>query len=314
LRQLTYVVNYFEQAKYGWYAAFAMETSLLYNTEILVNLFAILGIVRYLRLNIGDETKMASSLISITFPPILCTILYYCFSIGVKRKHTIAILSLFILAFVADSIFIITKFVLYRYLQGYWKSPNASVFSAGKPVFMFTILLWIALYFTLGHNSWFRIEFAAVATTIAWVVLLSILMIATIPKIRGIQQTQAFYFDRQLNYVVLLLWVLPPIIIGELYAIIKGIHTWCVYVILVPVLVRLVLTTYTVLFVESFLLAATIPMGKQIKAMRRCRFIVLSLCCWRLLTFDVHDQVVLHPLPTLILVATAFDTLESLIM
>ena len=276
-----------------------METSLLYNTEIVVNLFAMLGIVRYLRLNVGGGGKMVlgvSSLIAIAFPPLICTILYYWISFGVKRKHTVSILALFILAFVADAIFITTKFVLHKYLQGSWNSHNSNGFSIVKPVSMLTIMVWMVLYFILGE-TWFRFEFVAAATTIALVVLLSIMLIAKIPKVRDSQQPPALYVDRQLNYVVLLLGMLPPIIIGELYAIFKGNNTWGVYAILFPILVRL----------------AIAPITKPIVVLQVCRFfIVFPLCCWRLLTLDIQNQILQHPLPTLILVVTTCDTIESL--
>lgn len=291
-----------------------METSLLYNTEILVNLFTILGIVRYLRLDNFGGSKMVSSIVSTTYPPILCTILYYCMSFGVKRKHTVPSLSILILAFVADAIFITTKFVLRTYLQGALKMRNASVFSVATPIFIFTILSWLVLYFVLGQKSWFRVEFVAVVTTIAMVVELSMLLVTVIPKGQPTQQAFALYYERQLNYVVLLLWMLPPTIIGEVYAIFKGIHAWGVHMILFTILVRLVLTIYSVLWVKSCSKPPSTPMSKKEIALQVCCFTMLPLCCWRLLTLDVYDQILLHPLPMVLLVATSCDAMESLIM
>jgi hypothetical protein len=292
-----------------------METSLLYNVEIVLNSYAIIGIIRYLRLNVGGGSKMVSSLISILFPPILCTILYYWTSLGVKRKHTIPLLSLLILTFVADTIFILTKVVLVTYVKGCWKSHNFSAFSIIRPASMFILALWISLYFVWGHHSWFRGELVIAVTTTVLVLLWSLWRIAIIANVRAIPQPQASYLDdRQLNYVVVLIWILPPMIIGELYAIIKGIKTWGVYTILLPILIRLALTTFSVLAAKPLLRASSISTTKQVHLLRICRFIVLSLCCWRLLTLDVHNQVMLHPLPTLTLVATTCDTIESLMM
>ena len=289
-----------------------METSLLYNTEILVNLFAVLGMVRDLRFEVGGGSKLVPSII---FLPIVCTLLYYWMSFGAKRKHTITILSMFILAFVADAIFITTKFVLYTYLQGSWKTPNAIGFSAVQLISILMTIIWIVLSFILRRKAWFTYEFITAITTFSSVVVWSILLIAKIPKGRAVQHPQALYFDRQLNYVVFLLWILPPTLIGELYAIIKGIHTWGAHVILLPVLFRLVLTvtTYSFPWVKTFCQTPTIPTVKKVIALQKCRFIVLPLCCWRLLTLDTHDQIMLHPLPTFLLVATALDTIESLI-
>lgn len=295
-----------------------METSLLYNTEILVNLFAFLGTVRYLRLDfdvVGN--KLVLPTMSITFHPILCTILYYVISIGVQRKHTIPILSMFILAFLADSIFITTKFVLHKYLQGTlscYEKPSTSFFVI-KTVSILTILFWIILYAILGRKSWFRMEFVIVVTATALVSFLSIFLITTIPKGESVQQPQALYHERQLNYVVMLLWMLPPIVIGEIYAIFKGIYTWGIYAILLPVVVRLALNNNSVYCVTSFFLhPLLIPTTKQKVAMQLCRFIILSFCCWNLLTLDIHDHKILHPLPMLLLVATLCAIPDSLMM
>lgn len=284
-----------------------METSLLYNTEIFVDLFAILGSVRSLRLDVGIGSTVFSPTALVMLPPMVCAILYSWIAIAVKMRHTISVLSIFMLAFLADAIFIATKVALRRYVQGSWrdKAQSTSDSLVVKSVAVVTILCWTVLYSALGRKSWFRFEFVGTVTAIVLVVLSSILLIAAIPKRRSDPQVQTLYYDRQLNYVVLLLWILPPALIGEVYAMIKGIRIWRVSAFLLPILVRLVSSINSVRRVKP-----KIPNTKHGLAVQLCRLLVLP-CCWRLLTSNVLHQTMMHPLSTLLVVATACDMIES---
>ena len=268
-----------------------------------------LGSVRSLHLGVGIGNTMFSPTVLVTLPPMICAILYYWIAIAVKRKYTIPVMSIFMLAFLADAIFIATKFAFGRYVQGTRRDKAQSISDSlvVKSVAVATILCWTALYIALGQKSWFRLEFVGTVTTIVSVVLSSILLIAAIPKRRSDPQAETFYYDRQLNYVVLLLWILPPTLIGEVYAMIKGIRIWRVSAFLLPILVRLVSSILSVRQVKPMLSNA-----KHGLAVQLCRLSVL-LCCWKLLTSNVHDQTMLHPLSTLLAVATACDMIESFV-
>ena len=254
---------------------------------------------------------MFSPTVLVMLPPTICAILYYWIAIAVKRKYTIPVMSIFMLAFLADAIFIATKFAFGRYVQGSWRDKAQSISDSlvvkSVAVAVAMILCWTALYIALGQKSWFRFEIAGTVTTIVLVVLSSILLIAAIPKRRSEPQARTFYYDRQLNYVVLLLWILPPTLIGEVYAMIKGIRIWRVSAFLLPILVRLVSSILSVRRVKPMLSNA-----KHGLAVQLCRLSVL-LCCWKLLTSNVHDQTMLHPLSTLLAVATACDMIESFV-
>jgi hypothetical protein len=292
--------------------AFVMETSMLHNAEILVNLYGIVGAVHYLQLDVITTNRLPQ-IMSVIFPSITCAILYHAVSLGSRWKYTMSFPTILILAFVADAIFLFTRFLFRRFIRGTCCRKQAT--SNGYILvtyFSFVILLTVVLGVVLGSKTWIRLDFFIGITVIGLIYLLSLLLIANSPKEEAGGQ-YATYYDSQLQFVTLVFWILPFIAIGDMYSMFKGINAWSVFANLFPIIVRLSLAIF---YVHPTKIQSTSNVAKTRKRdalLRTCRFGSISLCSWRLLTLDIDHQMLLHPLPTLILTATACDVIEILL-
>jgi hypothetical protein len=286
--------------EYGFGKGIVMATSQLYNIEVLVNFYACIGAWRYL--------SQCTNRISVVFPPI-GTALFYCWmSFGSRWNHSLSIFSIFVIAFIADGFFLSFRYALNRFLKGTWRSETIFTNRSVSVCFLFWILVWAATYVWLEAESLFWPQFVVGVTSIATVLIFALVLVAKLPEEAPSQYTE--WIDRQTNFVVWLILLLPFITVGDLYVVLKGLSSWVACKISVPIAFRLALAIH----VQSrtrFPVSSLHP-EKKLFIIRLLRVVAVGISSWRLFVVNINDEVVLHAVPTLLLVATVCDTVELL--
>jgi hypothetical protein len=282
-----------------------MKTSQLYNIEVLVKLYACLGAWHYLDFSFIND----GALLSIFMPPIATSIFYYLMTNGYIRNVVLLMESIVILAFVADGLFRFIRFLLYRMLKGTLRS-RVRFSNQNRSRWIF-LLLWLLIfyltaYLLYGEKTWLHPEFVVGIMLILLVLYQSVLLISMIPD--GVPLSFRKVGDREVNFVVWMILLLPFITVGDLYVVLKGFHSWINCKMLIPVVLRLALATH------FFSIATPSPSGVHMEnyrmMMRLLRVGVMAYSCWKLFALHIHDEILLHPLQALVMAATSCDIVE----
>jgi hypothetical protein len=291
---------------YGYWESMLMITSQLYNTEILVKFYACLGTWHYLGF-ISSNDRVA---LSIFLPPIVTSIFYFGMTFGGIKKDLLRMESIVILSYVADGIFRVVRFLLCRLKKGEFRSQIlVSHWNRGKKVIL---LIWPLLYLTayllFGGRTWLQPEFVLGVTLILTVLYLAFLSIYLLPKDAPLPSRLAC--DREVNFVAWMILLLPFVATGELYAVLKGFHSWFHCKMLIPIALRFALAIQV--FPKSIATPNLTKVDSEIsrRVMRLLRVVTMAFGCWNLFALHVHDEILLHPLPALIMTATICDIAE----
>lgn len=289
----------------------------MYNAEVLVNLYACVGAWRYLNVLHTAVPGYNSMMAFILLPPIgTAAIARMCMALGYYKSSFSALpfLSVLILAFAADGIFLSVRLLLNRFKRERGSRPNSLL----SKTMIFTCLLswtlcWYIAFSFAGATAWLRPQAFLSVTSIALVFVLGMSLVASIPSSLGPES--AVWCTRQVNFVAWLLLLLPFIVVGDLIVIPESLTTWTVPKVLIPIAIRHALSIYAISFapgiVRSSISGAT--------AFRLFRAIVVTFGCWNVLAFDLHDGAAsrdfsFHPLSTLLLIASFCDVVEIFLL
>jgi hypothetical protein len=286
-----------------------MKTSLLYNTEILVKLLACLGAWHYL----GFGGKNDEAFFSILLPPIGTSLLYNQMTFGGIKNDVVLLESTVILSFVADGIFRAVRFLVCRLLKGELLSQS-SISLLNRPTAI-ALLVWSLMYlitcFLFGLKSWIQPEVVVGVALILMVLYLAFLSISLLPNDVPLRYQPAW--DREVNFVVWMILLLPFIAVGDLYAVWKGLQSWVHCKVLILLSLRFALATH----VFSPPIATPNPHKVDMELyrtmMRKLRVVTMGFGCWNLFALHVHGEILLHPLPALVMTATICDIVEFII-
>ena len=286
-----------------------MKTSQLYNVGILVKIYACIGAWYYLGVGSSVDHSMLSSII----PSIGASIFYYWISYGVEGSNAYLIESktVAVLAFVADGLFRVVRFLLtvYRCQKGTCRSQVLLSSPTIKCIsLLLFLLICMTVYVRFGEKPWLQPEFVLGITLILSVLYLSILSISILPDDGSMCSREMF--EREVNYVAWVIVLIPFITIGDLYVVLKGFHSWVNCNILLPVAFRFAM------IVRSFSIAPPSSSnrltGKYRTTIKLIRAVSMTLGCWNIFLLHTHEEILLHPLPALILLATICDIIELL--
>jgi hypothetical protein len=302
-----------------------METALLYHAQILVDLFACIAAWRYL-----DCIPFPGWLTSFAWlPPIGAAILFHVSSIRFEHRHgtvyrtPLSLLPLVILALSADAVLLMVCWLLTRLVQGLqcrdvddqnatrWISKVTRVVPCG---ILLLVIIGVVVHRKSAGWPWLRPQ--AVLTVGSWILLLlaGYTLVAQLPPSARSEPPQQGWNRRQVLFVAWV-WILAPFLaIGDAVVIPEGLTTWTVPIVLVPVALRLYLSSRALPLCQHVAVSTAHPMVRVIaRALRLGQVVAVG---WTFVATVGRESTVIpidrfcHPLSKLLLLVSACDVLE----
>jgi len=282
------------QETYGHLTAFAMETGLLYNAEIMVNAYACLGAWRYLH---SDTFAVGSSTSWLLWlPALLFAVIQYLILMGLHSHAAPRFGSVLVLAYAADAVFLSFQWSLNCFLRGRWAEL---IFLEGAVIedkwFRGTlaVLFAIALYQLLGFPPKANLSLLSLGV----VYVLAFTVVAGLPRedCRCRSPELKDWRDRQISFVVWTMVLLPILSIGDVVASVKGLATTTAITVafVIPVGLRLWIVLPVYFKIVSHPNVRGIPSGCFWYWLHAA---TLSLACWGLLQGTGFEWWPFHPL------------------
>lgn len=283
-----------------------MKTSQLYNTEKLVKLFACFGALHYVVSTCDDNW----AILSIFLAPIGASIFYLWMTFDEIKTNVVQWESIVILAFVADGIFRSVRILLCQFKKRSLRSQLLSQWNLSRTtVLLFWPSMYLTAYVLFGSKTWLQPEFVMGVALMLTVYYLAFLSISLLPE--DLPFRHRVECGPEVNFVSWIIVLLPFIVVGDLYAALKGFHSLFPFIFLVVLAVRFALAVH----VSSIATKNPSKLGAPIyrTMIWLLRVVTMVYGCWNLFTLHVHEEILLHPLPGLVMAATICDVVEFII-
>jgi hypothetical protein len=267
-------------------------------------MYACVSACRYLNLCLFPDGYLFLVLL---LPPIGTAILSSWISRATRPRSALPFISILVLAFTADGIFLSLRLLLNQCLRGKWSLTNPVRKKWIFGCLLSLILCWSIACALFGSAAWLQPQAVLSITSLIVVWMLALALVAKLPP--SARPEAAFWYNRQVDFVVWMLLLLPFITVGDFVVIPEGLVSWTVPKVLIPVGIRLVLSLHVISWVSRPMRQSTL--GTIVRFLRAC---VVTACCWKLLTIDLRDgasdDYSFHPLSALLLSASICDIVE----
>jgi hypothetical protein len=301
----------------------AMETALLYNAQILVDLFACVAAWRYL-----DWIPLPGWLALLAwFPPIGTAVLFHVSSnrfehrYGTVRHMPLSLFSLVILALCADAVLLMVCWLLKRFVQGrqyravdtqratrWFSKMMTRVVLCG---FLLLLLAGIVTRRDSNVRLWLRPQAALTVGSWISILLTGYALVAQLPPNPQSEHPRHGWNRRQVMFVAWV-WILAPFLaIGDVVVIPECLTTWTVPIVFVPVALRLYLSTRALPLCQHGTFSTAHKMVTR--ALWACQ---VGAVGWTFVATAGHESTMViidrfcHPLSKLLLLVSACDVLE----